>query len=162
MQEELLLSLLKENARYSTKDLADILLADEDSVIHTMKELEKNKVICGYHTVINWDKTNKQKVMALIQVTVTPERDFGYDRIAQSLYRYPEVDTMYLLSGAAEFVVIIYGKTMQEIANFVGSKLATTDKVTSTATLFVLKKYKENGSIFEDDKKVERRLVVTP
>ncbi len=162
MEKALLLSLLSENARYSTEDLADILLSDEESVIHAMDELEKNKIICGYHTIINWDKTNKERVMALIQVTVTPERDYGYDRIAANLYRYPEVDTMYLLSGSSEFVVIVYGKTMQEIANFVGSKLATTDKVTSTSTLFVLKKYKENGFVFDEEQKEDKRLVVTP
>ena len=94
MKKELLLSLLETNARYSTRDLADVLLEDEESVIHTMNDLEKKKVICGYHTIINWEKTNKDKVMALIEVDVTPERDFGYDRVAKNIYRYPEVDTM--------------------------------------------------------------------
>ena len=109
MKKELLLSLLETNARYSTRDLADVLLEDEESVIHTMSDLEKKKVICGYHTIINWEKTNKDKVMALIEVDVTPERDFGYDRVAKNIYRYPEVDTMYLMSGKSEFIVIIYG-----------------------------------------------------
>lgn len=162
MKEELLLSLLETNARYNAKDLADVLLADENSVIHTMNELEKKKIICGYHTIINWDKTNSHKVMALIEVEVSPERDYGYDRIAKNIYRFPEVDTMYLMSGKSEFIVIIYGKTMQEIANFVGSKLATTDHVTSTSTFFVLKEYKINGVILDEDEKVEDRLVVTP
>ena len=126
MKTELLLSLLETNARYSTRDLADVLLEDEDSVIHTMSDLEKKKIICGYHTIINWDKTNKEKVMALIEVGVTPERDYGYDKIAKNIYRYPEVDTMYLMSGKSEFIVIIYGKTMQEVSNFVGTKLAPT------------------------------------
>ena len=94
MKQELLLSLLETNARYSTRDLADILLEDEDSVIHTMNELEKKKIICGYHTIINWDKTNRDKVMAMIEVEVSPERDYGYDRIARNIYRYPEVDKM--------------------------------------------------------------------
>lgn len=162
MKKELLLSLLETNARYSTRDLADVLLEDEDSVIHTMKKLEKDKIICGYHTIINWDKTNRDKVMALIEVEVSPERDFGYDRIAKNIYRYPEVDTMYLMSGKSEFIVIIYGRTMQEISNFVGSKLATTEHVTSTSTFFVLKEYKINGVIFDEEEKVEQRLVVTP
>lgn len=140
MKQELLLSLLETNARYSTRDLADILLEDEDSVIHTMNELEKKKIICGYHTIINWDKTNRDKVMAMIEVEVSPERDYGYDRIARNIYRYPEVDTMYLMSGKSEFIVIIYGKTMQEVSNFVGSKLATTDHVTSTSTFFDIKR----------------------
>ena len=162
MKQELLLSLLETNARYSTRDLADILLEDEDSVIHTMNELEKKKIICGYHTIINWDKTNRDKVMAMIEVEVSPERDYGYDRIARNIYRYPEVDTMYLMSGKSEFIVIIYGKTMQEVSNFVGSKLATTDHVTSTSTFFVLKEYKVNGIVFGDEEKPEERLVVTP
>lgn len=162
MKQELLLSLLETNARYSTRDLADILLEDEDSVIHTMNELEKKKIICGYHTIINWDKTNRDKVMAMIEVEVSPERDYGYDRIARNIYRYPEVDTMYLMSGKSEFIVIIYGKTMQEVSNFVGSKLVTTDHVTSTSTFFVLKEYKVNGVVFGDEEKPEERLVVTP
>lgn len=162
MKQELLLSLLETNARYSTRDLADILLEDEDSVIHTMNELEKKKIICGYHTIINWDKTNRDKVMAMIEVEVSPERDYGYDRIARNIYRYPEVDTMYLMSGKSEFIVIIYGKTMQEVSNIVGSKLATTDHVTSTSTFFVLKEYKVNGVVFGDEEKPEERLVVTP
>ena len=162
MKQELLLSLLETNARYSTRDLADILQEDEDSVIHTMNELEKKKIICGYHTIINWDKTNRDKVMAMIEVEVSPERDYGYDRIARNIYRYPEVDTMYLMSGKSEFIVIIYGKTMQEVSNFVGSKLATTDHVTSTSTFFVLKEYKVNGVVFGDEEKPEERLVVTP
>ena len=162
MKQELLLSLLETNARYSTRDLADILLEDEDSVIHTVNELEKKKIICGYHTIINWDKTNRDKVMAMIEVEVSPERDYGYDRIARNIYRYPEVDTMYLMSGKSEFIVIIYGKTMQEVSNFVGSKLATTDHVTSTSTFFVLKEYKVNGVVFGDEEKPEERLVVTP
>lgn len=162
MKQEVLLSLLETNARYSTRDLADILLQDEDSIIHSMNELEKKKVICGYHTIINWDKTNVQKVMALIAVEVCPERDYGYDRIARNIYRFPEVDTMYLMSGKSEFIVIIYGKTMQEVANFVGSKLATTEHVTSTSTFFVLKEYKINGVVFDEEEKPVERLVVTP
>lgn len=162
MKKELLLSLLETNARYSTRDLADVLLEDEESIIHTMKDLEKQKIICGYHTIINWDKTNRDNVMALIEVDVTPERDYGYDRIAKNIYRYPEVDTMYLMSGKSEFIVIIYGKTMQEISNFVGAKLASTEHVVSTSTFFVLKEYKVNGVIFDEEEKKEPRLVVTP
>ncbi len=162
MNKELLLSILETNARYSTRDLADVLLEDEESVIHTMNELEKKKVICGYHTIINWDKTSRDKVMAMIEVAVTPERDYGYDRIAKNIYRYPEVDTMYLMSGKSEFIVIIYGRTMQEISNFVGAKLATTDHVVSTTTFFVLKEYKINGVILDEEDKPSERLVVTP
>ena len=162
MERNVLLSLLEKNARMDTKDLADILLADEASVIHEMSELEKEKIICGYHTVVNWDKANQERVMAMIEVGVTPEREFGYDRVAKNIYRYPEVDTMYLMSGRSEFIVIIYGKTMQEISNFVGAKLACIEQVKSTVTLFVLKEYKVNGIALDDDDKPSERLVVTP
>ena len=100
--------------------------------------------------------------MALIEVGVTPERDYGYDKIAKNIYRYPEVDTMYLMSGKSEFIVIIYGKTMQEVSNFVGTKLAPTQNVVSTSTFFVLKEYKVNGVIFDEEEKHNERLVVTP
>lgn len=162
MKTELLLSLLETNARYSTRDLADVLLEDEDNVTREMSELEQKKIICGYHTIINWDKTNKEKVMALIEVGVTPEREFGYDRIAKNIYRYPEVDDMYLMSGKSEFIVMIHGKTMQEISNFVGKKLAPTENVVSTTTFFVLKQYKINGVIIDEEERSKERLVVTP
>lgn len=162
MKQEQLLSLLEKNSRYDIKDLADILNESEHTILSTMSELEKEKVICGYHTVINWDKTNNDKVMALIEVGVIPEREYGYDRIAKNIYRYPEVDTMYLMSGTSEFMVIIYGKTMQEISQFVATKLACVEHVKSTATFFVLKQYKMNGEILEESETVEERLIVTP
>lgn len=162
MKEEQLLSLLEKNSRYDVRDLADILDESEDNVLLSMTELEKRKVICGYHTIINWDKTNKDKVMGIIEVGATPEREFGYDRIAKNICRFPEVNDMYLMSGKSEFFVIIYGKSMQEIANFVGAKLACVEHVKSTATLFVMKQYKSNGVIFDAEEKTEERLIVTP
>lgn len=164
MEKEALLSLLELHARRDVTDLAMALNESEENVKATLKELEDKKVICGYHTLINWDKTNTQKVQAMIQVSCAPERDFGYDRIAKKIYRFNEVDSMYLLSGSgAEFVVHVYGKTMQEVANFVGSKLAPIEGVTGTATLFVLKQYKNSGVILaEDVEKDEERLLVTP
>lgn len=163
MNQDALLSLLENSAKLTTTDLAMALDQSEDEVSSTIRELEKKHVICGYHTLINWDKTNTETVRALIQVTSNPEREYGYDRIAKKIYKYPEVDTMYLLSGAYEFLVMVNGKTMQEIAHFVGSKLAPIEAVTNTSTLFILKQYKMNGVCFEDDKeKTEERLVVTP
>lgn len=163
MNQDALLSLLENNAKLTTTDLAMALDQSEDEVSETIRALEKKHVICGYHTLINWDKTNTETVRALIQVTSNPEREYGYDRIAKKIYKFPEVDTMYLLSGAYEFLVMVNGKTMQEIAHFVGSKLAPIEAVTNTSTLFVLKQYKKNGICFEDDKeKTEERLVVTP
>lgn len=157
-----LLTLIEHDAKMTVTDLASALNECEADVSQTIKELEENKVICGYHTLINWDKTNTDHVMALIEVKVTPEREYGYDRIARSIYRYPEVDTMYLLSGNVEFIVVIHGKTMQEIAQFVGSKLACIPAVTGTSTAFVLKQYKADGVIFDKDQEKQERLLVTP
>lgn len=157
-----LLDLIKYNAKMEITDLASALNECEQDVQNTLKDLEKNKIICGYHTLINWDKTNTDRVMAMIEVKVTPEREYGYDRIAKSIYRYPEVDTMYLLSGNTEFIVIIHGRTMQEVAQFVGSKLACIPAVTGTSTAFVLKQYKVDGVVFDEDKEKQERLLVTP
>lgn len=162
MNLSLLLNLLSDHARMPITDLAQALNESEANVKETLTQLEKDKIINGYHTLINWDKTNTDRVMALIEVKVTPEREYGYDRIAGSIYRYPEVDTMYLLSGNTEFVVVIHGKTMQEIAQFVGSKLACIPAVTGTSTAFVLKQYKVNGAIFDDERETHERLLVTP
>lgn len=162
MNEKALLKMLEKDSRMQTRDLADVLNESEENVLDKLSELEREKVIMGYHTLINWDKTCVDRVMAMIEVSVMPEREYGYDRIAKNIYRYPEVDTMYLMSGKSEFIVIIYGKTMQEIANFVGSKLACIEKVTGTCTLFVLKKYKSDGIIFEEDEEEMERLLVTP
>lgn len=162
MNETALLKLLEKDARMNTCDLAAALNESEANIRATMEQLTKDKVILGHHTLINWDKTNTDRVMALIEVSVMPEREYGYDRIAKLIYRYPEVDTMYLMSGKSEFTVIIYGKTMQEIAQFVGSKLACIDKVTGTCTLFVLKKYKGEGIIFDEEEEASERLLVTP
>ena len=148
-----LLSLLETNARLSVRDLSDILLEEEENIIQRMDSLEKRKIICGYHTVINWDKASRgRKVMAIIEVGVTPQRDYGYDKIARTIARYPEVDTMYLLSGKSEFMCMVYGKSMYDVASFVADKIACIDAVKSTVTLFVLKQYKESGIILEDEK----------
>lgn len=159
-----LLNLLESNARLSVSDLSDILLEEKEQISQRMDSLEKRKIICGYHTVINWDKAYRdQKVMAIIEVGVTPQRDYGYDRIARTIARYPEVDTMYLLSGKSEFMCMVYGKSMYEIASFVADKIACIESVKSTVTLFVLKKYKQSGIILDDDRKeTGERLVVTP
>lgn len=162
MEEMALLKLLETHADMNTCDLASALNETEENVLNKLNELEQNKIILGHHTLINWDKTNTNRVMALIEVSVMPEREYGYDRIAKLIYRYPEVDTMYLMSGKSEFIVTVYGKTMQEIANFVGSKLACIEKVTGTCTLFVLKQYKRSGIIFEEEEEIAERLLVTP
>lgn len=161
MDKNLLLTLLEKNARLSVTDLAAALQECEEDILKTMNDLEKEKIICGYHTVINWDKTSTERVMAFIELNISPEREYGYDRIAKTIYQYEEVDTMYLLSGSKDFIVFINGRSMQEIAKFVGSKLACINEVTGTATSFVLKPYKVDGVIFEKHKEEDERLIIT-
>jgi len=161
MNQKHLLTLLERNARLSVTDLAAALNESEDNILETMNELQKEKIICGYHTLINWDKTSTERVMAFIELNISPEREYGYDRIAKAIYQFEEVDTMYLLSGSKDFIIFINGKTMQEIAKFVGSKLACINEVTGTATSFVLKAYKVDGIIYEDHKDEDERLIIT-
>lgn len=123
--------------------------------------MEEERIICGYNTLINWDQAGADKVTALIEVRVTPQRGQGFDNIAERIYNYPEVQSVYLISGAYDLLVILEGKTLQEVASFVSSKLSTLDTVISTATHFILKKYKDDGIIFEQKKKDER-MKVTP
>ncbi len=163
MEDKLLLDLLQSHARMEVTDLAAALDASQDDVLKRMSELEKQKVICGYHTIVNWDLANTSIVTALIQINASPEREYGYDRIASHIYKFDEVDTVYLLSGSFEFMAIVKGKTMQEVAHFVASKLACLEGVTGTSTYFVLKQYKNNGIILEEDEDGKNtRLVVTP
>lgn len=160
-----LLSFMESNAKCTVTDLAMALNETEENISNSIKELEDKKIICGYHTLINWDKTCTEKVYATIQVSCSPEREYGYDRIAKRIYMYDEVESMSLLSGSgAEFIVHVEGKTMQEIAHFVGRKLAPVEGVTGTATLFVLKQYKKNGVILETEENLDgnERLLVTP
>lgn len=163
MDENLLLSLIRNNAKMEVTDLAAALNETEENVESTIKNLEENNVICGYHTIINWDKTNTDICTALIQVNAKPEREYGYDRIAKKIYNFPEVDTMYLLAGNYEFMLIVKGKTMVEVARFVNSKLACLEGIEGTVTLYVLKQYKNMGVVLDgDDNSVSERLLVTP
>ncbi len=149
MDEMKLLDLLSLNPRATIADLADILGETEEDVEKAEKSLEEKKIICGYHTVINWDKTNVDHVDAFIGVSAKPERGSGYDKIAERIARFPEVSSLYLTSGSSEFLLNINAKTMREVADFVGEKLAPLDGVASTVTMFVLKKYKVNGVTME-------------
>ncbi len=150
-----LLQMLSEDPRATVTDLADILGEQEEQVAAEIDSLEKNKIICGYHTVINWDKTNIDHVDAYIGVSAKPERGKGYDKIAERIARFPEVSSLYLTSGTSEFLVSINAKTMREVADFVGEKLAPIDGVTATVTMFVLKKYKVNGVTMEMEAEIE-------
>ncbi|MDU7537698.1 MAG: Lrp/AsnC family transcriptional regulator [Peptostreptococcaceae bacterium] len=140
--------------------MALMLGLEEQEVVDSIKEMEKDKIICGYKTLINWDKVEHREVVtALIEVKVTPQRGEGFDKIAERIYRFSEVKAIYLMSGGFDLTVIIEGKTMKEVALFVGQKLAPLDAVLSTGTHFVLNKYKDHGVIFEEIKKDERMIV---
>ncbi len=160
MREELL-SILEKNSRIDLKELAVLLGAEEIDVANEIKKLEEEGIICGYHTLINWDKTSIDKVSALIEVKVTPQRGQGFDKIAERIYNYPEVRAVYLISGGYDLLVTLEEKTLREIANFVSDKLSTLDSVLSTATHFVLKKYKDHGTVF-DKKHEDEREIITP
>lgn len=159
--EKQILDILEKDSRISPKDIAAMLGATEEEVANTISKLEKDKVIVGYQTLINWEKTDKENVSAFIEVKVTPQRGEGFDKIAERIYRFPEVKSLYLMSGGFDLSVIIEGRTMKEVALFVGQKLAPIESVLSTSTHFVLKKYKYEGFIYEEVKK-DNRMVVSP
>ena len=151
-----ILELLEKNAKLSIKEIAEELDIKEKEALQLVGVLEADKVICGYSAIINWDKITEEKCNALIEVKVTPQRGTGFDRIADRISRFDEVDSIYLISGGYDFMVIINGKSMKEVSSFVFNKLATIDYVQSTATHFVLKKYKDHGVLLED-KKIDKR-----
>lgn len=156
-----ILMMLENNSRIDLKELAIMLGSSEAEVANEIADMEKERIICGYNTIINWDKTGDEKVTALIEVKVTPQRGLGFDSIAERIYKYDEITAVYLMSGGFDFTVIIEGKTMKAVAQFVSSKLATLDSVLSTSTHFVLKKYKDYGTVLEGEARDER-ILVTP
>ena len=156
---EKILAIMEKNSRIDIKDLAVLLGESEVVVANEIADMEKEHIICGYHTLINWDNTSEEKVTALIEVKVTPQRGMGFDKIAERIYQYNEVNAVYLMSGAFDFAVFIEGKTMKEVALFVSSKLSTLDSVLSTSTHFVLKKYKDHGTVLVEEVQDERMLV---
>ena len=158
---EKILTFIEKNSRVDLADLAVMLGVEEAAVANEIADMEKENIICGYHTMINWDNTGNEKVIALIEVKVTPQRGMGFDKIAERIYQYSEVNSVYLMSGAFDFTVIIEGKTMREVAQFVSEKLSPIDSVLSTATHFVLKKYKDHGTIMYE-KPGDERMMITP
>ncbi|MBQ8185924.1 MAG: Lrp/AsnC family transcriptional regulator [Clostridia bacterium] len=143
-----LLRLLENDARLSHEALALMLEKEVGDIKAMIEDYEQTGVIVGYHTLIDWDKTDRESVSAMIELKITPQRDRGYDHVAQKIYNYPEVESLYLMSGGFDLAVFIRGKTMREVAFFVAEKLATIDDVVSTATHFVLRKYKDNDVIY--------------
>lgn len=145
---EKILKLLEDDANLKAEELALMLSKEVGDVKKMIEKYEKDGVILGYQTIIDWDKTDREYVSALIEVKVMPQRDRGFDKIAEKIYNHPEVKALYLMSGGFDFTVLIEGKTMKEVAYFVAQKLAPIEFVTSTATHFVLKKYKDKGVIY--------------
>ncbi|MBS5326461.1 MAG: Lrp/AsnC family transcriptional regulator [Schaedlerella sp.] len=154
-----ILRYLEKNSRVNLQELAVLLGVDETLVANEIADMEKEKIICGYHTLIDWDKTGEEKVTALIEVRVTPQRNQGFDRIAERIYNYPEVFAVYLISGGYDLLVTLDGKSLKEVSRFVSEKLSPIDSVISTATYFILKKYKDHGTIMVPKKESERMLM---
>jgi len=157
--ERKLLEILERNSRISVEQLAAVLEISEVQVAELMTKLEQDRVILGYHTVVDWEKANRELVTALIEVKVTPQRGLGFDKIAERIYQYPEVTSVYLMSGGFDLTVIIEGKTMKDVAMFVSQKLAPMEGVLSCATHFVLKKYKQEGFVFGPETKDQRAAI---
>ena len=156
-----ILKYIEKNSRVDLGELAVLLGTDEVTVANEIAQMEKEKIICGYHTLIDWDKVGMETVTALIEVKVTPQRNQGFDRIAERIYNYPEVTAVYLISGGYDLLVTLDGKTLKEVSQFVSEKLSPVEAVISTATHFILKKYKDHGTILV--KKAEsERMLVTP
>lgn len=156
---EQILNIIEQNARIDVEELALRTGSDVQTVLQELESMENERVICGYHTLIDWEKIGVEKAKALIEVRVTPQRGMGFDKVAERIYNYPEVSSIYLISGGFDFMVIIEGKTLREVAQFVSEKLAPMDTVLSTKTNFILKKYKDHGTILAKPAKDERELM---
>ncbi|MBI0577828.1 Lrp/AsnC family transcriptional regulator [Neobacillus cucumis] len=158
-----ILKILEEDHQLSAATIASMVMSDEETVKNTIKKLEDQKVIMSYPTLINWSKVEGEaNIIAMIEVKVTPKRGVGFDEVAERIARFPEVSSLYLMSGAYDLSITIEGKTMNQIANFVSEKLSTIEHVISTTTHFMLKKYKHDGVNFEGGEDKDRRMVVTP
>lgn len=151
-----LLRLICNNSRIELKDLAVMLGTDEVTVANEIADLEKRGIICGYYTLINWDNTDQEVVDAMIEVNVNTSRDLGFDTIAERIYQFDEVKSCYLISGRCDFMLILEGKTMKQVANFVSTKLSPIEYVTGTATSFIMKRYKDYGTVLGQVKKDSR------
>lgn len=156
---EKILTFIEKNSRIDLKELAIMLGVDEVTVANELEAMEKENIICGYHTLIDWDKVGIEKVSAMIEVSVTPQRGMGFDNIAERIYNYPEVNSVYLISGGFDLMVTLEGKTLREVSSFVTNKLSTLDQVLSTKTNFILKKYKDHGTVMAAPTKDERIMM---
>ncbi len=156
---EEILEILEKNSRYTPEQIAVMTGKSLEEVKETICKYEEEKIIVGYTTLVNWEKTEKESVNALIEVKVTPQRGEGFDKVAERIYKFPEVKACYLMSGNFDLTVIIEGRTMKEVAMFVAEKLSPLESVVGTATHFVLKKYKDKGTIFEESPEDDREAI---
>lgn len=156
---EILNILDKSVEKADSAKIAQMLGTNEEEVAAIIRGLEKENIIVGYKTMINWERTDRELVDALIELKITPQRGEGFDRVAEKIYKYPQVKSLYLMSGAYDLAVMIEGRTMKDVALFVAEKLAPMDHILSTATHFVLKKYKDDGLIFYDDEEDTRQVI---
>ncbi|ENH98189.1 AsnC family transcription regulator [Gracilibacillus halophilus YIM-C55.5] len=158
-----LLKLLEKNGRLDAETIGKMLDVSADEVEQMIAKLEKENAILGYSTLVDWSNVYEYEgVAALIDVKVTPARGVGFDKIASRIYRFPEVKAVYLMSGAYDLSISVEGKTMMEVSRFVSEKLSTLDTVLSTTTHFILKKYKHDGIIFDEDDDQDKRIMVSP
>jgi DNA-binding Lrp family transcriptional regulator len=155
-----ILELLEHDAKLSAKTIASMLEEDEDKIKELIREMEQDKTILGYNTIINWENIGCDGITAMIDVKVSPERELGFNGIAERIYRFPEVRCVYLMSGTYDLSVVVEGKNMKDVARFVSHKLSTLEQVQSTTTHFVLKRYKQDHFIFEEAE-TDKRLVVS-
>lgn len=151
-----ILRTIDKNSKLDAAELAIMLGSSKDEVVAAIAEMEADKIICGYPTLIDWDKVSNEKVTALIELKVTPQRGQGFDKIAERIYKFDEVESVYLMSGGFDLTVIIRGKSMRQVAGFVSEKLAPMEAILSTATHFVLKKYKDQGIVMQVDEEDTR------
>jgi DNA-binding Lrp family transcriptional regulator len=159
---EQVFEILEQNARATPEQISTMTNIPVAEVGKIIKQAEKDGTILKYKTTINWSKLGKEEIWALIEVKVTPQRDVGFDAIAERIYQFPQVHSAFLVSGTYDLAVLVKGSSMQEISSFVTARLAPLERVQSTVTHFLLKRYKENGEIFQPRKEVDRRLPITP
>lgn len=155
-----ILDILSRNCRITDDEIAVMTQTDVETVKENIKALEQEGIITGYQALVDWEKTDSERVTAYIEIKVTPQRGQGFDKVAERIYQFPQVKVCCLMSGGFDLFVVVEGKTMKEVALFVAEKLAPVEGVLSTATHFVLKKYKDNGIIFTGSRKDDREAVV--
>lgn len=157
---EEILEVLEKNSRYTDQEIAVMTGKTVEEVREAIMDYEERSIIAGYTTLINWENTGRETVTALIEVQITPQRGVGFDKVAERIYKFPQVKACYLMSsGGFDLTVIVEGKTMKEVAMFVSDKLSIQEYVTGTATHFVLKKYKDHGTIFREKKTDDREML---